>query len=116
MFEGGSSIISPFLLDRINVINSNGTTVKSYQCNYTTVKNQSFLTFFTETGSDGTSLNPLMFQYGSNISAPDVSVSPTYTGFDGNHTFTAEVTGDGNHDVIAARFYYDNNKAALYGL
>lgn len=55
VFEGGASITSPFLLDKINIKNADGSIVKNYKCSYTTVKNQSFLSSFTETGSDGRS-------------------------------------------------------------
>lgn len=114
VFEGGSSIISPFLLDQIHIKNDVGTTVKSYQCGYTIVKNQYFLSTFTETGSDGSTLNPLTFQYGSSTYSPEVSVSGNYTGFNGNNTYTGDVTGDGQQDVIAARYYYDNNGVPHY--
>lgn len=114
VFEGGASVAFPFLLDKISVINADDATVKSYQCHYTTVKDQSFLSSFTETGSDGTELNPLTFQYGSNSNAPDVSVSPQYPGFNGNNCFTGELTGDGKDDVIAARYFYDNNNIPHY--
>ena len=114
VFEGGASITSPFLLDKINIKNADNVIVKNYQCTYSTIKNESFLSSFTETGSDGTILNPLTFQYGANTSAPDVSVSLAYPGFNGNNTFTGELTGDGKEDVIAARYYYDNNNIPHY--
>src|SRR6185312_3925175 len=114
VFEGGALVTSPFLLDKINIKNSDGVIVKNYECSYTSIKNQSFLASFTETGSDGTVLNPLTFQYGSNTNAPDVSVSLSYPGFNGNNTFTGELTGDGKEDVIAARYYYDNNNIPHY--
>jgi hypothetical protein len=66
-FEGGASVTFPFLLDKISIINADDAAIKTYQCTYTTVKNQSFLSSFTETGSDGSELNPLTFQYGSNM-------------------------------------------------
>ncbi len=114
IFEGGSKLTSPFLLDKINIKNINGIVVRKYQCSYTAIKNQSFLSSFTETGSDGTILNPLTFQYGSNTGAQDVSVSLQYSGFAGNNTYTGEVTGDGKEDVISAEFYYDNNNIPHY--
>lgn len=114
LFEGGASITSPFLLDKINVKNADGSIIKKYQCGYSAIKNQSFLSSFTESGSDGTTLNPLTFQYGSNASALDVSVSVSYPGFHSNNTFTGELTGDGKQDVIAARYYYDNSNVPHY--
>lgn len=114
IFEGGSKFTSPFLLDKINIKNIDGTIVKKYQCNYTVKKNQSFLSSFSETGSDGTVLNPLTFQYGSNPNASDVNVSPSYPGFDGNNAFTGELTGDGKQDVLAARYSLDNNNIPHY--
>jgi len=109
VFEGGSSITSPFLLDKINVKNADGSTVKNYQCGYTNVKNQSFLSSFKETGSDGTALNPLIFEYGINTTASDVGISPQYTGFKGNSTFTGDFNGSGSQDVIIVKNYRDNN-------
>ncbi|MEO8820899.1 MAG: FG-GAP-like repeat-containing protein [Ginsengibacter sp.] len=109
IFEGGATITSPFLLSNISIYNANGTNIKTYQCSYTTVKNQSFLSSFTETGSQGASLNPLTFQYGSNTNAADVSVSPPYSGFNGHNAYTGELTGDGKDDIIAVRYFYDNN-------
>jgi len=114
IFEGGSSVTFPFLLDKISIVNANDVTVKSYQCAYTVIKDQSFLASFNEAGSDGTQLNSLTFQYGSNSSASDVSVSLQYPGFNGNNTFTGELTGDGKDDVIAARYFYDNNNIPHY--
>lgn len=112
IFEGGATIISPYLLNQINIKNQNGIIVKSYQCSYTTIRNQSFLSSFSETGSDGTVLNPLTFQYGSNTYASDVSVSSTFTGFNSNSTYVTyagDVTGEGKQNLIAAKFYYDNS-------
>lgn len=114
VFEGGASITSPFLLDKINIKNADGSIVKNYKCSYTTVKNQSFLSSFTETGSDGTILNPLTFKYGANPNASEVNVSLSYPGFNGNNTYTGELTGDGKQDVIAARYQMDNNNIPHY--
>jgi len=108
VFEG-VSIISPLLLDIIRIRNSDGVVVKTYQCSYTTINNNYFLSALSETGSNGTQLNPISFQYGSNTTAQDVSISPSYSNFQGNNTYTGEVTGDGKQDVITAHYYIDNN-------
>lgn len=117
IFEAGASIASPFLLNQINIKNESGSTVKSYQCSYTTNRNQSFLSSFSETGSDGSVLNPLTFQYGSNTNASDVTISSNFTGFDPNSAYTTyagDLTGDGTQDLIAAKYYMDNNGIPHY--
>ncbi|MEJ7673310.1 MAG: hypothetical protein WKF59_11490 [Chitinophagaceae bacterium] len=67
---------------------------------------------FTESGSDGSVLNPLTFQYGSNPYASDVNVSSNFSGFNSGSTYSAyagDVTGEGTQDLIKANFYYDNS-------
>ncbi len=115
-YISGASVITPFLLNTIKVIHSDdiGTTIKTYTCSYSVLNNQYFLSSFTETAYNGTSLNPLTFSYGSNLTASDVNISSPYTGFDYNSTYSGDVTGDGRQDIIAAYSYYDNNNLLHY--
>ena len=111
-YVSGASIITPFLLSTIKVIHSDdiGTTIKTYTCSYTTLNKQYFLESFTETAYNGWSLNPLTFSYGSNLSAADVNISPSYNNlFPYNNVYSGELTGDGKQDLVAVYSSIDNN-------
>ncbi|WP_162923747.1 FG-GAP-like repeat-containing protein [Arachidicoccus soli] len=114
VFQGGASLVSPWNLDQISVENSTGSIVESYKCAYHSLHNQEFLQSVTEIGADGTSLNPLKFTYGSDTSASDVDISPSYGQFNYNNTFTGDITGDGKDDVIGGYYSIDNNGVPHY--
>lgn len=62
-YDGGASITAPYYLEKITITNEAGTIVKTYQCSYNIVKNEYFLSLVSEIGSDGTTLNPTVFNY-----------------------------------------------------
>lgn len=111
-YDGGASFNNPYYnLDKITVTNDGGL-IKTYQCAYTAVKNEYFLSSVQEFGSDSMSLNPTVFKYGSNTVTDDVQISASFNGnfLPSNDTYAGDFNGDGKQDVLAARFYYDNDK------
>ena len=114
-FQSGASIRTPFLLNNISVVNSSGKTVRSYLPEYTLTKNQYFLTSVTEKGADGKSLNPTIFNYGSNPTMPDVTTSSSYDSIiNYNSNYTGDFTGDGKDDLLASYYTIDNHNVTHY--
>lgn len=112
-YDGGASFNNPYYnLDKITVIHDFSAVVRTYQCAYTAVKNEYFLSSVQEKGSDSTTLNPTVFKYGSNTVTDDVQISASFNGnfLPSNDTYAGDFNGDGKQDVLAARFYYDNDK------
>lgn len=110
-YDGGASFNNPYYnLDKITVTNDGGL-IKTYQCAYTAVKNEYFLSSVQEKGSDSTTLNPTVFKYGSNTVTDDVQISASFNGnfLPSDDTYAGDFNGDGKQDVLAARFYYDND-------
>ncbi len=111
-YDGGASFNNPYYnLDKITVTHDFGSVVRTYQCAYTAVKNEYFLSSVQEMGSDSTTLNPTVFKYGSNAVTDDVQISASFNGnfLPSGDTYAGDFNGDGKQDVLAARFYYDND-------
>ncbi len=108
-FQSGASLYDQFLLNTITVTH-NTNTVRTYTSAYSRLHNQYFLQSFTETGADNTSYNPLTFSYGSNLTAPDVTVSIAYPDFlNYNNVYSGDITGDGKQDLVGVYYTIDNN-------
>jgi RHS repeat-associated protein len=113
-YDAGASIRNAFLLTGIRIFNVNGQTVRSYSFTQDLVRNQYFLKTMTEKGSDGTGMNPIVFTYGSNTAAPDVTESIQYPNMHQGNVYAGDFNGDGKQDVLSANYYYDNNNIPHY--
>jgi len=107
-FDGGASLKDAFNLSAVN-IKKGGTTVRSYSLAYTQQRQLYLLQSVTEKGSDGTALNPLVFTYGSNASATDISVpSVKYDNMHGGNIYAGDFNGDSKQDVLSVNYSIDN--------
>ncbi len=98
LYVSGSSVYSARILDRIDVKKADGTQIRSYAFAYQYRQKKYFLNSVTEAGSDGTTLNPITFTYGENISAADVTLSSEY-GYATDRNYTGDFDGDGRTDI-----------------
>lgn len=103
VFEGGASLSTEVLLDKIVVINES-TTVKEYQFNYAYDNLVSLLKEVIERGSDGTSLNSTIFLYGYQ---PQDIVTQSLSSFTGE-TSSGDFNGDGKSDILSTTYYNED--------
>ncbi|WP_300601570.1 FG-GAP-like repeat-containing protein [Niabella sp.] len=100
-YISGSTVYSAQLLDKIDVKKSDGTQIRRYNCAYQYRQKKYFLTSVTESGANGTAINPVTFSYGKNPSVPDLTLTANYS----NSTFTninnvGDFDGDGQQDIM----------------
>lgn len=98
-YEGGSSILSKYLLDLVTV-KAEGTVVKKYQLGYGHDNINSYLKSVTEFGSDNSQLNPTIFKYGDT----PVQITSQSTTIPGANiqAFSGDFDGDGKRDILSA--------------
>lgn len=100
-FEGGATISSSYLLDKITITTESGTqTSKSYQLKYGSDDINSFLKEIIESGSDGIALNSTIFKYGEVPNAFTPSTSDVVQGVEGD-TYVADFNADGHADILS---------------
>ncbi|MEO1516747.1 MAG: FG-GAP-like repeat-containing protein [Bacteroidota bacterium] len=104
IYEGGSSIVSRFLLDRIS-IRAESRTFKEYEFRYSYDGYRSLLNSIKEKGEGGISLNTTVFQYGNR--PVDLSTGTLSTFRNQNvDFFSGDFDGDGYTDILAAPITY----------
>ncbi|RYY18232.1 MAG: hypothetical protein EOO04_24435, partial [Chitinophagaceae bacterium] len=108
-YTAGSSIRSPYILDKIEIVNSVGTKVKTYQCAYSVLNGDYFLREFSETGADGNKFNPLQFTYGIAVITPAVQISNQFEGINSTDIFG----GTGSSQKSYAGNFVDNGKSGF---
>jgi RHS repeat-associated protein len=113
-WDAGSSLRKAYNLLNISVRNSASVTVRSYDLLYQFIKNQYFLSTVTEKGSNGIGLNPMVFTYGANNGAADVTTSIQYSGIHKGNVYAGDFDGDGKQDVLNSNYYIDNNNIPHY--
>lgn len=106
-YESGSSILSRYLLDRVEV-KAESSTVKNYQLVYSFDNYRSILNSVTEKGSDGSSLNSTIFKYGNQPSHLSTSSTSVFAGTSVD-LFSGDFDGDGYSDILAAPYAYNEN-------
>ncbi|GAB4035450.1 FG-GAP-like repeat-containing protein [Spirosoma jeollabukense] len=99
-YEGGSSVLSKYLLDLITV-KAEGTVVKKYQFDYGYDTINSFLKSVTEFGSDNTPLNPTIFKYGD-TPVETTTINTAIPGGNGIQAVSGDYDGDGKQEILAA--------------
>lgn len=110
-YEGGASLSSQYLLDKITIVHTNDAgsneTVKTYRLNYGFDNVHSMLKELIEFGGDETaaSLNSTIFLYGDPTENTLVETTPQFTG----ECITGDFNADGKTDILASTSYYDNN-------
>ncbi|WPV66931.1 FG-GAP-like repeat-containing protein [Chitinophaga sp. LS1] len=114
VYDGGASLRRAYNLSNISIKNASAQTVRSYDLAYTLIKNQYFLQSFTEKGSNGSAFNPLVFSYGANTTAPDVTTSVQYSGMNQGNVYAGDFDGDSQQDVLESSYYLDNNSVPHY--
>ncbi|QES88698.1 FG-GAP-like repeat-containing protein [Rhizosphaericola mali] len=108
-YVGGYDLKDAFTLSNINII-KDGTTIRSYDFAYTQLRQLYLLKSVSEKGSDGNSLNPLIFNYGSNLEAQDVSVPGIrYENMHGGNIYAGDFNGDSKQDLLSVNYSYDQN-------
>ncbi len=101
IYIGGAAVESRFLLDKITV-KAEGEMARSYQLSYGNDGINSYLISVREAGSDGTTLNPVIFKYGD---APVVRGEYQNTAIPGGsrlESFLGDFDGDGKPEVLNA--------------
>lgn len=113
----GERVYSARILDRVDVCKIDYSTIRSYSLSYQYRHKKYFLTTVTESGANGTALNPISFTYGENTNSPDISISADQ----GNNLFTdqnavGDFNGDGRQDVLTFGYsqYTSNNNSETY--
>jgi RHS repeat-associated protein len=120
-YLAGASMRNPYILDKIELVNSAGTSVKTYQCSYSTLNGDYFLREFSETGTGGTKYNPLQFTYGITTATPGVLVSNQFeginfdfSGFSGK-SYAGNFVGDGKAGYLTAYYQKTNGITQFAG-
>ncbi len=110
-YEGGASLSSQYLLDKISIVHTNDAgsneAVKTYRLNYGFDNVHSLLKELVEFGGDETaaSLNSTIFLYGD----PTVNTLVETTAQFNGECITGDFNADGKTDILASTSYYDNN-------
>ncbi|QEC71848.1 hypothetical protein FSB73_09410 [Arachidicoccus ginsenosidivorans] len=114
-FKDGVAVKNPYLLDTISVINSSGTVMRRYLCGYFVSRGQYYLKTVSESGSDGSIRNPLIFNYGSSAASSPVALSPMLSGLqtDGS-IYSGNFHGNGIYGLISANCTINNNGLTEY--
>lgn len=99
LYEAGSTIVSKYLLDKIT-ITAESQAFKTFQLNYGHDNINSYLKSISETGSDGTSLNPTIFKYGD-VPTEVTSGSNIISGAN-IQAISADFDGDGKREILSA--------------
>ncbi|MEI3802351.1 MULTISPECIES: FG-GAP-like repeat-containing protein [unclassified Chitinophaga] len=107
-YVNGIPVRSLALLSSI-VITSNGKAFKTYQFTYAYNQDQPYLKSVKEIGADGSTLNPIVFDYGNNLVTDNVKILPPYPFLPSGDCITGDFDGDGKTDILAARYAYNNN-------
>jgi hypothetical protein len=102
VYEAGSSIVSKYLLDLVTV-KAEDSVVKKYQLEYGHDNINSYLKSVTESGSDGSQLNPTIFKYGD---APQSFTQSTNTALPAGAIdyFSGDFDGNGKSDIVLAEY------------
>ena len=108
-FQGGSSMVSKYLLDKITITAEGAAAFKTYTFKYATNNNiNSFLKEVVETGSNGANLNSTIFKYGDLPTALQTGSSSAVAGQQVD-IFPGDVNGDGYSDIVACTRNVVNN-------
>lgn len=114
IYEAGASLRTAHYLTNITVRNAASQAIRTFDLYHQVFRDQYFLKTFTEKGATGTGLNPLVFSYGANTTAAELTVSVPYGGMNGGNLFGGDFNGDGHQDLLSANYYYDNNNIPHY--
>jgi len=113
IYEGGASVNRPYNLDKINIKDLSGNTVKTYQCSYTQNGSKYLLGSVKETGTDGKELTPTVFTYGDEVAVPDTKELYSNINFQ-KQIYIGDYDGDGKRDLMAETYKYDNDGQTRY--
>lgn len=123
-YQAGASTRTPYILDKIEVVNSANTTVRTYQCGYSTMNGDYFLREFSEMGADGNKYNPLQFTYGITTANPvgvlisdqfeGINYDATFSGFS-EKSYAGNFTGSGRSGFLTAYYQKTNGISQFIG-
>ncbi|MEO1518791.1 MAG: FG-GAP-like repeat-containing protein [Bacteroidota bacterium] len=105
-YGGGSSMMSRYLLDRVEVRAEN-TTFKNYYLRYGFDGVRSLLNSIEERGSDGTALNNTIFKYGYQPNDFSIQTLSTIQG-ESADLFSGDFDGDGYTDILASPYSFQS--------
>ena len=105
-YEGGASLSSAHLLDKITV-KADNSVFRTYQFNYGFDNISSLLKEVVETGSNGSSLNSTIFLYGDQPQIP-LQVQSTSALIGSYDFYAGDFNADGKTDLLAASLYYND--------
>lgn len=107
-YEAGSLVERNNLLYQITITTEDNLPFKSYTFSYAHDNVNEFLVEITEQGSDGSALNPTIFQYGDNPTSEISGGASGYNTTQATDVFTGDYDGDGLTDMaIINKEYVD---------
>ncbi|MGJ7030924.1 FG-GAP-like repeat-containing protein [Niabella hirudinis] len=112
-YISGEALYSANLLDRIDVKKSDGTQIRSYVLSHQYLRKKYFLASITESGANGTALNPISFTYGKNTSGSEVTLMNEH-GYNTNQNYSGDFDGDGMTDVQSFSTRYNTGNGETW--
>lgn len=113
VYLAGSTLYSASILDNIQVRKADNSLIRTYTFAYSYLNRKYHLNSVTESGANGTALNPITFTYGENTTASDVALTAEY-GYSTNQNNTGDFDGDGRQDVQTYSYRYNTSNGETW--